>query len=63
MATLDLHKSLSVKYFRATLSAVILSASMSGVTFTITEITYGVSEEEVTFRPENYTIVKTIDKR
>ena len=40
-----------------------LSARMSGVTVTITEISYGVSEEEVTFHPEKYTITKTVDKR
>ena len=59
----DAPKNMDIVVQKETYYPLSLSASMSMVTVTITEITYGVSEEEVTFHPENYTIVKTIDKR
>ena len=59
----DAPKSMDIVVQKGTYYPLKLSASMSGVSITITELTYGVSEEEVTFHPENYSIVKTIDKR
>ena len=40
-----------------------LTASLKGVTMTIREITYGVTEEQVTFDPKAYPNAKVVDKR
>lgn len=40
-----------------------LTASLKGVTMTIREITYGLTEEQVTFDPKAYPNAKIVDKR
>lgn len=40
-----------------------LSAKMSGVTVTIRDVDYGVTEEQVTFNPADYPDAKIVDKR
>ena len=40
-----------------------LSAKMSGVTMTLRDIDFGVSEAKVTFDPKDYPGVTIIDKR
>lgn len=40
-----------------------LTASLKGVTMTIREITYGLTEEQVTFDPKAYPNAKVVDKR
>ena len=40
-----------------------LTASLKGVTMTIREITYGLTEEQVTFDPKSYPNAKVVDKR
>ena len=59
----DAPKNVDIVVQKGTYYPLSLSTSVSGVTVTISEISYGVSEEEVTFRPENYPGVKITDKR
>ena len=40
-----------------------LKATVSGVTMTLRDIAFGVTEKQVTFNPKDYPTAKIVDKR
>ena len=56
-------KSMEVVVAKGTYYPISLSAKMSGVKVTMREISFDVTEEQVTFYPEKYSGAKVIDKR
>ena len=59
----DAPKKMDLVVEKDTYWPVSLTASLKGVTMTMREITYGISEEQVTFDAKDYPGVKIVDKR
>ena len=56
-------KTMDLVIAKGTYRPISLSAKLSGVTLTLREIDFGVSDKQVTFNPADYPNAKTVDKR
>ena len=59
----DAPKKMTLIVAKGTYWPVSLSASISLMTFTMRDLSYGVTEEQVTFNPKNYPNATIVDKR
>ena len=59
----DAPKNMELVVAKGTYFPISLSAKMSGVKVTMREISFDVTEEQVTFHPEKYASAKVVDKR
>ena len=59
----DAPKKLDLVVSKGTYMPIKLSTKVSGVTITMSDIAYGVTEKDVTFNPKDFPGVKIIDKR
>ena len=56
-------KTMDVVVTKGTFYPKSLSTKMSGMTMTLRDISYGITEEQVSFRPEDFPGVRIVDKR
>ena len=59
----DAPKTMNLVVAKGTYYPISLSAKMSGMTMTMRDISFGVSEQQVTFHPEDFPGVTIVDKR
>ena len=59
----DAPKSMDIVVAKGTYHPISLSTKMKGVTLTMKDLFFGVTEKQVTFNPEQYASAKVVDKR
>lgn len=59
----DAPKKMTLIVAKGTYMPISLSAKVSAITITMRDLSYGVTEEQVTFNPQNYPTATIVDKR
>lgn len=59
----DAPKNITIEVRKETYHPLSFSSKMMGLTFTMRDFTFGVTEDQVTFNPDNYPGIKITDKR
>ena len=59
----DAPKKMTLVVAKGTYMPISLSAKVSAITITMRDLSYGVTEEQVTFNPKNYPTATIVDKR